>query len=447
MERRFGVTVDPAAGRGLHRDQGAGRLPPARAAPARPVPRHRALPGGVLPDLRDGRRAGRAAAPSPSRSTTTGTSTSSAVSEEDAARALLLWVNEPGNPTGSRAPPSRAGRRRRWARARGVDRRQRRVLRGVQLGRRRRPRPGATALAAGVDGVLAVHSLSKRSNMAGYRVRLLGRRRRARRLHRPDPHPRRADGARPDPGRGRRRLGDDAHVEVQQDRYAERRAFAKPAWPRPVWWTPAGRRRSTCGLRSADGARTAGRSPPGWPHRARWSPPATSTATPAPTTCASPWSQPARAPRAGLRPGRAPAGPHPAAADRLRQTTGGSDAVYDDLAKQITAAWEPATNPTACRPRSPTAVRRGHRPARPGRGPGGRGRRRRGRRPRVAEAGHPPVLPAPGPRDHRARARSSTATASRSSTATPRPGAGRARRLGPLGLLPRPRRHPHAVAT
>src|SRR5438270_3708758 len=44
----------------------------------------------------------------------------SAVSDDDAARALLLWVNEPGNPTGSQSTPGPLGEAVAWARARGI---------------------------------------------------------------------------------------------------------------------------------------------------------------------------------------------------------------------------------------------------------------------------------------------------------------------------------------
>ena len=75
----------------------------------------------------------------------------------------MLWVNSPSNPTGAL---ERSGRGRgvgSGARRAGV---QRRVLRRVHLGR-----PGARASCSpGLDGVVAVHSLSKRSNLAGVRV-------------------------------------------------------------------------------------------------------------------------------------------------------------------------------------------------------------------------------------------------------------------------------------
>ena len=97
----------------------------------------------------------------------------SAVSEEDAARALLLWLNEPGNPTGSQSAPEPMAAAVGWARPRGVIVASDECYVEFNWDSAGDHVPGATALAAGVDGVLAVHSLSKRSNMAGYRCGFL----------------------------------------------------------------------------------------------------------------------------------------------------------------------------------------------------------------------------------------------------------------------------------
>ena len=80
----------------------------------------------------------------------------------DADRALLLWVNSPGNPTGALDDLDAAAQ---WGRAHGVP-----VfsdecyIEFTWSGR------GRTILESGLDGVVAVHSLSKRSNLAGVRV-------------------------------------------------------------------------------------------------------------------------------------------------------------------------------------------------------------------------------------------------------------------------------------
>jgi succinyldiaminopimelate transaminase len=82
--------------------------------------------------------------------------------------ARLVWVNSPANPTGAVLPPDRLRAWVAWARARAA------VLASdecyLSLGWETTP---VSVLAACPDGyrqVLAVHSLSKRSNLAGYRA-------------------------------------------------------------------------------------------------------------------------------------------------------------------------------------------------------------------------------------------------------------------------------------
>ena len=80
----------------------------------------------------------------------------------DAARALCLWVNTPGNPAGGLDDLAGAAE---WGRSHGVP-----VfsdecyIEFTWNGERR------TILSSGTDGVVAVHSLSKRSNLAGARA-------------------------------------------------------------------------------------------------------------------------------------------------------------------------------------------------------------------------------------------------------------------------------------
>lgn len=84
------------------------------------------------------------------------------VAEQDAARALCLWVNSPGNPAGGLDDLEALAE---WGRARGVP-----VLSDEcyeALTWRASP---STVLSSGPLGVLAVHSASKRSNLAGLRV-------------------------------------------------------------------------------------------------------------------------------------------------------------------------------------------------------------------------------------------------------------------------------------
>jgi succinyldiaminopimelate transaminase len=150
-----------------------------------------------------------------------------AVSDEDAARALLLWLNEPGNPTGSQSTAGPMAAAVGWAQARGVIVASDECYVEFNWDAAGEFVPGATALTAGVDGVLAVHSLSKRSNMAGYRcgflagdgdlVAYIGSIRTHAGMMVPGPVQAAATAA----------WADDAHVEVQRARYAERRHYAR----------------------------------------------------------------------------------------------------------------------------------------------------------------------------------------------------------------------------
>lgn len=85
-----------------------------------------------------------------------------AISEEDAARALCLWVNTPGNPAGGLDDLDAAAE---WGRARGIP-----VLSDECYAEFTWEGPPRTILTTGSQGVLAVHSLSKRSNLAGVRA-------------------------------------------------------------------------------------------------------------------------------------------------------------------------------------------------------------------------------------------------------------------------------------
>jgi succinyldiaminopimelate transaminase len=151
----------------------------------------------------------------------------SAVSETDAARALLLWLNEPGNPTGSQSAPGPLGEAVTWAQARGVILASDECYVEFNWDEAGQHVPGATALSAGVDGVLAVHSLSKRSNMAGYRggfvagdgdlVAYIASIRTHAGMMVPGPIQAAATAA----------WSDDEHVAVQRARYAERRSYCR----------------------------------------------------------------------------------------------------------------------------------------------------------------------------------------------------------------------------
>jgi aspartate/methionine/tyrosine aminotransferase len=85
-----------------------------------------------------------------------------AVAEDDAARALALWVNSPGNPAGQLDDLAAAAA---WGRERDVP-----VFSDECYIEYTWDGPRRTILSSGLAGVVAVHSLSKRSNMAGLRL-------------------------------------------------------------------------------------------------------------------------------------------------------------------------------------------------------------------------------------------------------------------------------------
>jgi succinyldiaminopimelate transaminase len=154
------------------------------------------------------------------------------VDPADAERALLLWLNDPSNPTGAVATPERMVDAVEWARARGIVVASDECYAEFTYDDRGAPAPPVTALSAGTDGVLAVHSLSKRSNLAGYRcgfvagdpavvAELLAVRKNLG-LIQPGPQQIAMAVA----------LADDAHVEEQHARYLARRAVLRDALER-----------------------------------------------------------------------------------------------------------------------------------------------------------------------------------------------------------------------
>ncbi len=139
------------------------------------------------------------------------------VEPDDAARALCLWVNSPGNPTGQLDDLGAAAA---WGRERGVP-----VLSDECYIEFTWQGPGRTILTHGLDGVLAMHSLSKRSNLAGARagfyagdpdlVHYLSEVRKHAGFMVPGPVQAAAVAA----------LDDDAHVDAQRERYRRRLAL------------------------------------------------------------------------------------------------------------------------------------------------------------------------------------------------------------------------------
>ena len=138
----------------------------------------------------------------------------SAISADDASRALLLWVNSPSNPTGALDDLGAAAA---WGRAHGVP-----VFSDECYVEFTWEGRGRTILEHGLDGVVAVHSVSKRSNLAGLRVgfyagdaaivNYLKELRKHVGMMVPGPAQAAAAVA----------LGDDAHVAAQRDTYRRR---------------------------------------------------------------------------------------------------------------------------------------------------------------------------------------------------------------------------------
>jgi succinyldiaminopimelate transaminase len=132
----------------------------------------------------------------------------------DAARALCLWVNSPSNPTGALDDLGAAAA---WGRANDVI-----VLSDECYCEFTWDRPMSSILQHGADGVLAVHSLSKRSNLAGVRVGFYaGDHDLVHYLQEVRKH---AGMMVPGPAQaaGVIALDDDAHVVEQRDRYRRR---------------------------------------------------------------------------------------------------------------------------------------------------------------------------------------------------------------------------------
>ncbi|MEN3307717.1 MAG: hypothetical protein V7603_3919 [Micromonosporaceae bacterium] len=139
----------------------------------------------------------------------------------------LVWVNSPGNPTGRVLPATHLRKVVDWARERGA------VVASdecyLPLGWESTPVSVLSVCPDGYRNVLAVHSLSKRSNLAGYRAgfvagdpsivaELLAVRRHAGMMV-PAPVQAAMVAA----------LGDESHVDAQRERYGRRRALLREA--------------------------------------------------------------------------------------------------------------------------------------------------------------------------------------------------------------------------
>ena len=148
-------------------------------------------------------------------------------------RVRLVWVNSPANPTGRVLPAPHLAKMVRWARERGA------VLASdecyIDLGSGAPSVLHPDACGGSHHGLLAVYSLSKRSNLAGYRAgfvtgdpaligRLLETRRHAGMIV-PAPVQAAMTAA----------LDDDEHAARQRDRYESRRDLLRGALERAGW--------------------------------------------------------------------------------------------------------------------------------------------------------------------------------------------------------------------
>jgi succinyldiaminopimelate transaminase len=143
------------------------------------------------------------------------------------ARVKLVWINSPSNPTGRVLPEAHLRKVVDWARERGA------VLASdecyLPLGWEAEPTSVLSVCDGSYQGVLSVHSLSKRSNLAGYRAgfvsgdpelvaELLQVRKHAGMIV-PQPVQAAMVAA----------LGDESHVDTQRQRYAARRTLLRTA--------------------------------------------------------------------------------------------------------------------------------------------------------------------------------------------------------------------------
>ena len=142
-----------------------------------------------------------------------------AVDPSDAERAVMLWVNSPGNPAGGLDDLAAAAA---WGLHHGIPVFSDECYAEFTWDGPPRTILGRGAGPGGLSGVVAVHSLSKRSNMAGMRIgwysgdrEIVGYLREVRKhagLMVPGPVQRAATVA----------LGDQGHVDAQRARYRER---------------------------------------------------------------------------------------------------------------------------------------------------------------------------------------------------------------------------------
>jgi succinyldiaminopimelate transaminase len=136
------------------------------------------------------------------------------IADADAERALAIWVNSPANPSGELSDLAEAAR---WGSAHDVL-----VLSDECYAEFTWSGERSTILANGTQGVVAVHSLSKRDNFAGARIGFYAGD--AEVVHYLREVRKHAGFMVPGPVQSAAvvALGDDAHVEVQRERYLNR---------------------------------------------------------------------------------------------------------------------------------------------------------------------------------------------------------------------------------
>jgi succinyldiaminopimelate transaminase len=151
------------------------------------------------------------------------------VAAQDPAGVGLVWINSPSNPTGAVLPPDELRRIVAWGREHGVLVASDECY--LELGWEAEPVSvlHPSVCDGSTDGLLALHSLSKRSNLAGYRagfavgdadaIAAIIEARKHIGLLVPAPVQAALVAA----------LGDQQHVDEQKARYAARRARLKPA--------------------------------------------------------------------------------------------------------------------------------------------------------------------------------------------------------------------------
>jgi succinyldiaminopimelate transaminase len=150
-------------------------------------------------------------------------------------RVRLVWVNSPSNPTGRVLPPDHLRKVVDWARERGAFVASDECY--ISMGWEASPVSilHPSVCGGSFEGLLAVHSLSKRSNLAGYRAGfvtgdpalvadLLAVRKQAGMMM-PEPVQAAMTAA----------LEDDSHAREQKERYAARRSVLRAAFEAAGW--------------------------------------------------------------------------------------------------------------------------------------------------------------------------------------------------------------------